>query len=257
MTGGNDTPAYGGGAPAADNYAQANGNYGQADNFGQAQNLNKTVREDAVFGNGGAGASPNFDPLPLDQDRRSLDDRAAGIEVSVPCPKCGYRVSLNDDKCPNCNYDLHRGVPADQYRTHMGSGSDETATRRQSIRRPTRVVGSEGGFGKHGGTINPYVMNMEMEPSFVLKPVKRVNERHELEEKEFEGKEVVLNRDNTEANNPSITSHEQAVITRVDGHWFIEDKSGQKTTFVQAANKIELHEGDLILLGNRLFEFHE
>ena len=66
----------------------------------------------------------------------------------------------------------------------------------------------------------------------------------------------MLNRNNTEVNNPSITSRQQALITRVDGHWFIEDKSEQKTTFVQAAHKIELHDGDLILLGNRLFEFH-
>lgn len=107
------------------------------------------------------------------------------------------------------------------------------------------------------GTVNPYMMNLEMEPTFVLKPLKRMNERHELEEQEYEGSEVLLNRANTEENNPSITSREQAVVTRVDGHWYIEDRSEQKTTFVQAAKKIELHDGDIILLGNRLFEFHE
>ena len=100
-------------------------------------------------------------------------------------------------------------------------------------------------------------MTMELDPSFVLKPIKRANERHELEELEFEGKSVSLNRDNTEAGNLSITSREQAIITNVDGHWYIEDKSEQKTTFVQAANRIELNDGDLILLGNRLFEFHK
>ena len=101
------------------------------------------------------------------------------------------------------------------------------------------------------------MMNLEMEPTFVLKPLKRMNERHELEEREYEGSEVLLNRANTEDNNPSITSREQAVVTRVDGRWYIEDRSEQKTTFVQAAKRIELHEGDIILLGNRLFEFHE
>ena len=123
-------------------------------------------------------------------------------------------------------------------------------------RKPTRMnTNTAGNF--HKGTVNPYMMNLELEPSFALKPIKRINERHELEELEFEGKEIVLNRENTEANNPSITSRQQAVISNVNGHWYIEDKSGQKTTFVQAAAKIELHEGDLILLGNRLFEFHE
>ena len=68
---------------------------------------------------------------------------------------------------------------------------------------------------------------------------------------------MILNRDNTEQNNSSITSRQQAIVTRVDGHWYIEDRSEQKTTFVQAAKKVELHDGDIILLGNRLFEFHE
>ena len=74
---------------------------------------------------------------------------------------------------------------------------------------------------------------------------------------DFEGSEVILTRDNTEPGNQSITSHEQAIITYVEGHWYIEDRSEQKTTFVQAAKKIELHDGDIILLGNRLFEFKE
>jgi pSer/pThr/pTyr-binding forkhead associated (FHA) protein len=87
--------------------------------------------------------------------------------------------------------------------------------------------------------------------------LKKVNERHDFEEQEYEGSEVVLKRDNTDANNPSITSRQQAVITHKDGVWYIEDKSEQKTTFVQASRKVELHDGDLILLGNRLFEFHE
>ena len=54
-----------------------------------------------------------------------------------------------------------------------------------------------------------------------------------------------------------LTSRQQAIVTRIDGRWYIEDKSEQKTTFVQAAKRIELHDGDIILLGNRLFEFHE
>lgn len=47
------------------------------------------------------------------------------------------------------------------------------------------------------------------------------------------------------------------MVSQENGHWYIEDASDQKTTFVQAARKTELHDGDIILLGNRLFEFHE
>ncbi|HJC92768.1 MAG TPA: zinc ribbon domain-containing protein [Candidatus Phocaeicola excrementigallinarum] len=195
----------------------------------------KTVREEDVF------YHKEFEPEPIQATEESGNTR--------PCPKCGYPVRPGTDKCPNCKFPLNgNAVHSDYKRTRMDTEPEN--------RKPTRMnTNTAGNF--HKGTVNPYMMNLELEPSFALKPIKRINERHELEELEFEGKEIVLNRENTEANNPSITSRQQAVISNVNGHWYIEDKSGQKTTFVQAAAKIELHEGDLILLGNRLFEFHE
>ena len=101
------------------------------------------------------------------------------------------------------------------------------------------------------------MMDYQQEPAFVLQPVQRMNERKPVEAVELEGSEVILSRENTEPDNPSITSQEQAVVTHSEGKWFIEDRSEQKTTFVQATKKIELHDGDIILLGNRLFEFKE
>lgn len=195
----------------------------------------KTVREEDVFGRKG------FEPEPTQAIEEPDNTR--------PCPKCGYPVRPGTDKCPNCKFPLN-GNPAhtDYKPTRMDTEPEN--------RKPTRMnADTVGNF--HRGTVNPYMMNLELDPSFALKPIKRMNERHELEELEFEGKEVVLNRENTETNNSSITSRQQAIISNINGHWYIEDKSEQKTTFVQAATKIELHEGDLILLGNRLFEFHE
>ncbi len=78
-----------------------------------------------------------------------------------------------------------------------------------------------------------------------------------MDEIEYEGSEVSLNRDNTETSNASITSKVQAVVSNDNGTWYIEDRSEQHTTFVLASRRIELHDGDMILLGNRLFEFHE
>ena len=74
-------------------------------------------------------------------------------------------------------------------------------------------------------------------------------------EMSFEGNSVILNRDNTDSKNKTITSQEQAVVTFENGKWCIEDKSEFKTTFVQASRKIELSSGDLILLGNQLYRF--
>lgn len=117
--------------------------------------------------------------------------------------------------------------------------------------------GFEAEAPKRMGTFNPYMMEVQPDPSFVLEVVKRNNERKDFKPMEYEGESVLLNRANTDTDNPSITSREQAVVSHEDGKWFIEDKSDQKTTFVQAAHKVELHEGDLILMGDRLFVFHE
>lgn len=198
------------------------------------ENLGKTVFEDDIFGS------------------RDVPNNKTVVESEEtsnnPCPKCGYPLRPGTEKCPNCKFQIS-GVAQSGY-----SPDVEEQKKVTSSRRPTRM---DVGSGSHRGTVNPYMMNMDLEPSFVLKPIKRSNERHDFDDLEFEGKTVSLNRDNTEENNASITSREQAVITNVDGHWFIEDRSEQKTTFVQAAKRIELNDGDLILLGNRLFEFHE
>lgn len=203
----------------------------------------KTVREEDVFGRNNSNLAP-------------VDGNGQEVASNRPCPKCGYPVRPGTEKCPNCKFPLNGNV---QYSEETGTGNyRRTRMDDADNRKPTRLDTRRKSDGlPYSGTVNPYMMNLEMEPSFMLKPLKRINERHELEELEFEGREVALNRDNTEPGNPSITSQQQAVISKIDGRWFIEDKSGQKTTFVQAASKIELHEGDLILLGNRLFEFHE
>lgn len=150
------------------------------------------------------------------------------------CPKCGYPLRDNSSKCPNCNY---ISSPQSFYRQEM---MDNPANDKKQIT----------------GTINPFKMEVVAEPGFILRPIIRQNEKKEVTDLKYEGKEVLLNRNNTEADNPSITSHTQAILNYSEGHWFIEDKSEQGTTFVSAQNKIELHEGDILLLGNRLFEFH-
>lgn len=91
-----------------------------------------------------------------------------------------------------------------------------------------------------------------------LKPMTRTNEPEEaLIKKEYETGTgtVVLNRDNTEPGNFSITSREQAVLTCENGEWFIEDHSSLQTTFVRVARKTPIKDGDIVLMGDREFVF--
>lgn len=175
------------------------------------------------------------------------------------CPKCGYPMRAGVAKCPNCNYSPSASVtpqpnnPGGGYHRHPTRMAQEPME--EPVLKQTRKVAS--GESVYRGTINPYMMNYQADPAFVLQPIQRMNERKPVEPAEFDGCEVKLNRENTEPSNPTISSKSQAVVIHQDGHWFIEDQSEQKTTFVQAAHKTELHDGDIILLGNRLFEFKE
>ena len=166
-------------------------------------------------------------------------------QVSQPniCSKCGYPLRPGLQKCPNCNCQVD------------GAAKIEEPTRPvvNPVRRPTVI-----GVPNVNGTINVWTDGpIGITPSFILSPVKRNGERRQPEDIEFEGESVLLNRDNTEPGNLSITSRQQAIITRKDDKWFIEDKSEQKSTFVQVSTPLEIHDGDIILLGNRLFIFHE
>ncbi len=218
---------------------------GRDDMSQSSRPLNKTVLEDDVFGTD-----------ELNNNRQNFNQtRTENAEALTQCPKCGYPLRAGVDKCPNCKFQITNTNQSNQNNVEVQTRKD--LGNQDTYHRPTRMVSGNGAKGNFRGTINPYMMNMEVEPTFVLKPIKRMEERRDFEEQEYEGKQVVLNRDNTERNNQSITSRQQAVISNNDGHWYIEDKSEQRTTFVQAAQKIELHDGDIILLGNRLFEFHK
>ena len=138
------------------------------------------------------------------------------------CPECGYK--LENGVCPSCGYDENKKEPTNhQFTTNLEA--------RKTIR-PIRKGEKEG--------------------RFVLTPISEETGLAEGELLSFDGNEVLLKRDNTDPKNSTITSQGQAVITHEEGKWLIEDKSEYRTTFVQAARKIELQSGDIILLGNQL-----
>lgn len=153
------------------------------------------------------------------------------------CPKCGYPLRSESHVCPNCKYEIE-------------SFYNET---KEHQHRLTRVDNKD----TVSGTINPYLESPAPEPAFILHPIKRVNEKKDMDDIKYVGKDIVLTRSNTEEDNASITSQEQATLSYVEGKWFIENKSAQGTTFIRVSRKTELQDGDTLLLGNRMFEFHK
>lgn len=151
------------------------------------------------------------------------------------CPKCGYPVTSGMSTCPMCQSPLS-----------VGSNNEQ---------RPFNKPNHGGGRpNAQGGTINPW--ETPTEDSFcTLKRIPWQNEHVQYEPVSYSGQSIVLNRANTDSNNNSITSHIQAIISHENGEWYIEDKSALKTTLVRVDRKMKLEDSDIIVLGNRMFEF--
>lgn len=188
------------------------------------------------------------------------DQQNYGQQEVGNCKKCNYPLQSGATVCPNCNTPVkNAGTPPKPNGVHrptvLGTVDDteEAASASQGV-----VLGNVDNKPKNTpfkGTVNPYVQKI-LETEFTLKPIKKENEKHEPAELTFSGEEVVLNRGNLEQNNMSITSRTQAIVTSEDGKFFIKDGSDFKTTFVQAKNKTEIKDGDIILMGDRMFVFH-
>lgn len=96
----------------------------------------------------------------------------------------------------------------------------------------------------------------ELPPHCSLQPVPHENEpAAKMVKQEYSSAEVVLNRQNTEPDNFTITSQQQALLTFEDGKWYIEDRSAFKSTYIRVTRRTELHDGDIVSMGDRDFEF--
>lgn len=184
----------------------------------------KTVYEEEVFREeASAGAGRKCEkcgyPLRPGQSRcPECETETKEVEKEAYCPQCGQALRGATNFCPNCGHSL--------------------------ISRPEKKE-----FGRK--TVLP---GRRFRCSLTLIPEEK--EHLEPQTLDFSGEEIILNRDNTEPDNNTITSQEQAVLIYENKKWYIQDRSSLKTTYVYAGDKVELHSGDIIVLGDRKFEFH-
>lgn len=93
-------------------------------------------------------------------------------------------------------------------------------------------------------------------PFCTLRPFSLPGERAMPEEVYEEGAEVLLDRQNTVPHDITIDKEMQACLFFSEGHWFIEDRSRDNSTYVHAGAGIKLEPGDIIRMGEREFEFN-
>ncbi|NDV57875.1 zinc-ribbon domain-containing protein [Bacteroides sp. 519] len=165
------------------------------------------------------------------------------------CSACGYIISDKMNVCPNCGNDIGKSKvkisPEQKTKTCPKCGNSVS---------PTMKFCSSCGSSLKMGTVNAW--ESPQQGNFcTLKPIPWKGEEVTYNPITYSGKLIILNRANTDPNNNTITSKEQAVLICEGNEWYIEDKSEQQTTFIRAGKKIKLENGDIVVLGNRLFEF--
>lgn len=178
------------------------------------------------------------------------------------CSHCGYPVSSTMNVCPQCGQTLAskpgNASPSPQ------AASNNCRQCGKSLPTDTKFcpycgtpIQSASSYSRvRMGTVNAW--EVPQQGTFcTLKPIAWRGEEVTYNPISYSGNVITLNRANTDPNNNTITSKEQAVLTREGDAWYIENRSEQHTTFIRVSKRTRLENGDVIVLGNRLFEFKD
>lgn len=213
-------------------------------------NLKSTVSDSNFFG--GVAAEPILPINPVEPAETKSD---AALEGMSDCKVCGYPIGAGMKSCPSCGAQLGEVEPQPKPQPQSATNGIAVVCKScgKELSSDMKFCG-ECGAPIHFGTINPWV-RPDVGSFCSLTPIAWDGENAIPETKSYSGEKIVLTRGNTDPNNQSITSQEQAELSYEDGEWYIIDKSAQKTTYVHAGSKMKLESGDIVILGNRRFEF--
>lgn len=166
----------------------------------------------------------------------------------VACPICKYPTNSNMNVCPSCGHVL---------KTTPDPISPDSMKKCRKCNNP---LPNEAKFCPNCGTTTQMTTvdswYTPQQGSFcTLKPIAWRGEEAQYNPITYSGEIITLNRSNTDPNNNTITSKEQAILIRENNAWYIEDRSEQHSTLIRIKRKMRLESGDVIVLGNRMFEF--
>lgn len=211
---------------------------------------------------------PPVVPPPPAASSRKKPDAEAGKKEMLICPSstCGYKNTSNSNFCVACGTPLTEGAKQSHSATLLAEDDPQVASsasgkfRERSPQTNTppadkatpAVLNPRPLAPSFNATVNPW--SQRRQPGFKLRPVPREGEQIKAE-LEFEGESVDLNRANLEPSNTTITSKGQALFEYRDGVWYISNKSSMQTTFIRVDGALPVKKGDILLLGDRLFEF--
>lgn len=152
---------------------------------------------------------------------------AGNTDSSLKCSSCGFyplrATPSSTAPCPNCGF--------------TGAGGAQ----------PTVVEGQSKAHLKK--------TQMFGEISFDdAKPSKFKLVENNQQERSFEGKSVTIGREEIDPENFSLST-EHATFEQVDGKWMLSNQSSNGFTFIQVKGRVEVQDGDIIVIGNKIFQF--
>lgn len=192
-------------------------------------------------------------------DVQLLEDLSSGNlplkNTAKTCPECGYPVRNVEKNCPQCGDVFDSEKPDTPVEKEASACDTPQPDLEQTSNVPEQVVKTCETFNLDD-TVMPWAQ-IEKNPTSAcsLQFVSRDGLPTKEPSLRFAGNLIQLNRGNTEPDNHTITSKIQAELCFENDKWYIQDKSALKTTYIYAKGKIEIQSGDIIALGNRLFEF--
>lgn len=192
---------------------------------------------------------------PLDGSMVIKDDKPAAVKIDksttaihqadtnkMPnaCPACGYPNQPFASTCVKCDTPLD-GKKHTEVKTAPVTAPESKSTLKKS--------------GKSMDlTINPWAEQPAKPATCSLTPLKS-DFSADKSPILLSSEKNKLNRENLDPGNQTITSAGQASINFNNGSWMIEDTSVMQTTFIKVNGATELKNGDILLMGNKLFKF--
>jgi hypothetical protein len=82
-----------------------------------------------------------------------------------------------------------------------------------------------------------------------------LDEEKELRKIDLRSDLISLDRALLDPANNSISRSGHATIYQKDGNWYLNNTSSVKTTFIRVNKPVKLSDGDVILMGDSLFQF--
>ena len=172
------------------------------------------------------------------------------------CKNCGWvnPARMDDISCPNCGWKF-----GNEQQEPSAVDEEKPADEQQPAPDPKPDVDQKEIRPLNENTLTPWMPSEKVKirtPECSLSFVKKEGEPFNDISLRFSGNQIQLNRGNTDPGNQTITSKVQAELSFENDKWYLQDKSVLKTTYIYAGEKKELKPGDIIVLGNKLFEFN-